>query len=214
MIEPLRTSSQRRTTLAAIVAAGALGLASCGAGTSTDTDATSNAVDESTDASMMSMDSSASASSTDAGVTPLGTADIAQKTLRPEASSQLMVSNVRVGSHEGVDRVVFDLVGEGEPGWFIDYTDSPAQQGSGTAIEFEGDTALNVNIDGTAYPFELGKEDPDIGTVDGAGSITQIVSAGTFEGRSQFVIGLNEQQPYSVQVLQDPHRLVIDFPQG
>jgi hypothetical protein len=33
---------------------------------------------------------------------------------------------------------------------------------------------------------------------------------GTFEGRSQFVIGMKKKLPYSVEVLHDPHRLVID----
>ena len=74
----------------------------------------------------------ASTAGTGVGLTPLGNANTTVKTQRPEAPSQLMVVNVRVGSHEGFDRVVFDLVGSGEPGWFIDYTNKPSQQGSGT----------------------------------------------------------------------------------
>lgn len=146
------------------------------------------------------------------GPVPLGSADASMKTLRPEAPAQLMVTDVRTGSHAGFDRVVFDLTGEGEPGWFMDYTDSPSQQGSGNPISYEGATALNVNIDGTVYPFDLGMEDPQIGTVEGAGNlVTEVISAGTFEGRSQFVIGLDGKHPYSVTVLQDPHRLVVDI---
>ncbi len=133
------------------------------------------------------------------------------KTLRPEAPSQLMVTDVRTGSHAGFDRVVFDLTGEGNPGWFMDYTDTPAQQGSGNTIKYDGSTTINVNIDGTVYPFDLGMEDPQIGTVQGTGNlVTEVISAGTFEGRSQFVVGLDGQHPYSVTVLQNPHRLVID----
>lgn len=145
------------------------------------------------------------------GPSPLGEADSSMKTLRPEAPSQLMVTDVRTGSHAGFDRVVFDLTGEGNPGWFIDYTDTPAQQGSGNTIKYDGSTTLNVNIDGTVYPFDLGMEDPQIGTVQGTGNlVTEVISAGTFEGRSQFVVGLDGQHPYSVTVLQNPHRLVID----
>ena len=54
-------------------------------------------------------------------------------------------------------------------------------------------------------------EDPNIGTVPGAGGVvTQVLSGGTFEARSQFVIGLDGRHPYSVQVLNEPTRLVID----
>ena len=134
------------------------------------------------------------------------------KTLRPPPPSELVVTDVRVGKHEGFDRVVFEFVGDGSPGWFIDYTDAPAQQGSGNPIAYKGSTALDVSIDGTAYPFQLNMEDPNIGTVNGAGGlVTQVVSGGTFEARSQFVIGLDERHPYSVQVLRGPTRLVIDI---
>ena len=86
-----------------------------------------------------------------------------------------------------------------------------AQQGSGNTIKYDGSTTINVNIDGTVYPFDLGMEDPQIGTVQGTGNlVTEVISAGTFEGRSQFVVGLDGQHPYSVTVLQNPHRLVID----
>ncbi|HDM2444981.1 TPA: hypothetical protein PZL09_003061, partial [Staphylococcus aureus] len=71
-----------------------------------------------------------------------------------------------------------------------------------------------VNIDGTVYPFEMDMPDPHIGTTEGTsesgGFITQVVSSGTFEGRSQFVVGMNKRHPYSVQVLRGPTRLVID----
>ena len=147
-----------------------------------------------------------------AGVTPLGVTNLSRKTERPAAPSQLVVTDVRVGNHNGFERVVFEFTGEGSPGWFIDYTDKPLQQGSGNAIDYEGATALNVNIDGTVYPFEKDMADPNLGSTPGAGGfITEVKSSGTFEGRSQFVVGLKERHPYSVQVLEEPTRLVIDF---
>lgn len=149
----------------------------------------------------------------DAGLTPLGDADTTMKTLRPEPSSQLVVTGVRLGTHEGFDRVVFDLTGDGAPGWFIDYNDRPVQQGSGFPIEFPGDSALEVNIDGTTYPFTLGIDPPQIGTTVGPGPIVAgVTSSGSFEGRTQFVIGVNGgKHPYSVQTLDNPSRLVIDI---
>lgn len=189
---------QRAFRAAALATVAAVGLTACSpSGASVDPD-----------------DRPIAASSAGAGVTPLGDADTTRKTLRPEAPAQLVVSNVRVGSHPGFDRVIFDLSGSGDPGWFMDYTDSPVQQGSGNPIPHHGSVALNVNIDGTTYPFELGMEDPQIGTVQGTGSVTEVISAGTFEGRSQFIVSLDSQLPYSVEVLEDPSRIVIDILQA
>lgn len=152
------------------------------------------------------------AASTKAGITPLGEASPAMKTLRPTKSSQLLVTNVRLGIHDSFERVVFDLEGEGDPGWFVDYTDKPMQQGSGNLVQHSGRIALNVNIDGTVYPHELNHEDPEIQTVQGQGGfVSEVVNAGTYEGRSQFFIGIDEARPYSVQVLEDPKRVVIDI---
>lgn len=201
----LHRPSPRRTTLAAVLATGALGLAACSSGVSTESSQSPPVGSTSTTGPLQA------ATLGETGTVSLKEADVTRKTARPDAPAQLLVESVRVASHEGFDRVVFDLVGDGEPGWFIDYTTTPAQQGSGNTIPFEGNAALNVNIDGTAYPFELNREDPLIGTVPGAGNITQVISAGTFEGHSQFVVCVEEERPYSVDVLHDPHRLVIDI---
>ncbi|ANE03303.1 AMIN-like domain-containing (lipo)protein [Corynebacterium crudilactis] len=206
IVQPTSLSKHRaRFSVLAILSASALALAGCGTSTS------STPAGSATQTMSATADGAQLSNQASTGPTALGEADVAMKTLRPEAPAQLMVTGVRIGSHSGFDRVVFDLTGQGDPGWFIDYTSNPTQQGSGNPIKFTGDTALNVNIDGTVYPFDLGLEDPAIGTVDGSGSIvSQVISAGTFEGRSQFVIGLNGKHPYSVNVLQDPPRLVVD----
>lgn len=193
---------RHRRIAAALVGATALCLPSCAVAE----DSAGAGVSETIEAGV-------SSSSAEAGIDPFDHADREMKTLRPPEPSQLMVTDVRIGSHAGFDRVVFDLIGEGEPGWFIDYTDAPSQQGSGRGVTFTGDIALNVNIDGTVYPFELGEEDPELGTIPGSGNVTEVYSLGTFEGRSQFVIGLNTPVPYSVQVLDNPQRLVIDLVQ-
>ena len=143
-------------------------------------------------------DTTMAASVGNSHINPLGEADMSMKTLRPEAPSELVVTKVRVGQHDGFERAVFELEGEGSPGWFVDYADNPKQQGSGQPINYAGDTALNVNIDGVV-------EAP------AGGVITQVVNGRTYEGRSQFVIGMNQRKPYSVQVLETPTRLVVDI---
>lgn len=193
-----------------MVSVAALGLTACGA---TGESGTETLTATSTLSASTSGGDDAAGTSTNAGLTPLGNANTSMKTLRPEAPSKLAVTDIRVGSHEGFDRVVFDLTGEGDPGWFVEYTEHPTQQGSGHAVNYAGTIALDVNIDGVSYPHNLGIEDPQLGTVEGDGNITEVRSEGTFEGRSQFVIGLHEQLPYSVQILEDPQRVVVDIVQ-
>ncbi|AGF72715.1 AMIN-like domain-containing (lipo)protein [Corynebacterium halotolerans] len=142
---------------------------------------------------------------------PLGNPDLARKQKDPEGPWRLAVTGVRVAEHERFDRLVFDLEGEGLPGWFIDYTETPAQQASGFPVEYEGAIALQVSIVGTPYPFDLGIEPMEHTTVEGAGHVTGVTFTSIFEGHSEFVIGLEEKLPYSVSLLQNPTRVVIDF---
>jgi len=145
---------------------------------------------------------------------PLGTADPAPKTQRPSVPSRLVVVGVRVGAHEGFDRVVVDLEGDGDPGWFVDYTSTPMQETVGQPLQVAGNSFLNINVDGTVYPFELGKDNNVPVTMAGdTGNIIDVISAGTYEGRSQVVVGLRSELPYSVQVLENPTRVVVDIVQ-
>ncbi|WP_066529738.1 AMIN-like domain-containing (lipo)protein [Corynebacterium bouchesdurhonense] len=146
---------------------------------------------------------------------PLGTADAAAKTQRPSEPAQLAVAGVRVGNHEGFDRVVLDLVGDGEPGWFVDYTPTPMRATVGKALPVSGNAFLSINVDGTVYPFELGLDsEVPVESAGNTGNIVDVVHGGTHEGRSQVVVGLRSETPYSVQVLQDPKRLVVDILQA
>lgn len=145
---------------------------------------------------------------------PLGTADPAPKTQRPSVPSRLAVVGVRVGAHEGFDRVVVDLEGDGDPGWFVDYTSTPMQETVGQPLQVAGNSFLNINVDGTVYPFELGKDNNVPVTMAGdTGNVIDVISAGTYEGRSQVVVGLRSELPYSVQVLENPKRVVVDIVQ-
>lgn len=207
---PLR----RGRALAAVLTAGSLLLASCGTQHDTTQPAPSQgSVPASRDGNVGAAATTGEKGATGAGLTPLGDADMAKKTMRPSEPSELVVTTMRTGSHEGFDRVVFEMQGEGKPGWYVDYSDHPTQQGSGNPIEYHGTTALTVNIDGTVYPFDLGLDTPSLNRItptDG-GTVADVISAGTFEGRSQFIVGLNKRVPYSVEVLEEPTRLVINF---
>lgn len=145
----------------------------------------------------------------------LGRASTERKEQAPAGEYDLHVEDVRVGAHHGFDRVVFEFSGDGTPGWFIDYTTQPVQQGSGFPVEYEGSVALEVIIRGIPYPFDLDipeDEWPTPGLVaEAAGDVTGVSYQSTFEGQSHYVVGLNAETPYSVTLLEEPTRLVIDI---
>ncbi len=126
----------------------------------------------------------------------------------------LGIEDVRIGSHEGFDRIVFEFTGEGKPGYFIRYEDVPTQQGSGNPINVSGSPKLSIDLRGIGYPFDFNKTDFPSGPVrpEKTKGINEVVGAGTFEGQTQYVVGLKGKKlPFKVFTLSNPTRLVIDF---
>ena len=155
----------------------------------------------------------------DPGITPLGELSTAENTSSEEwgaGTGKVLPTAVRVGRHKNFDRVVIDLdVEKGStPGWRAVYEAQPLQQASGRPLDVAGDTYLQVDLTGTAYPMEFGKDFAplDWSNTSGKGIVQEVLDAGTFEARTQFVIGLSGgQRPFSVTVLENPARVVIDI---
>ena len=143
----------------------------------------------------------------------MGTAALENQHHMPERLGDLTPTNVRVGAHDGFTRVVIDLEGDGEPGWFTTYTESPTQQASGYPVEAEGNAFLDVGIEGTPWPStpELEQRHIKPGVTPGSGVVSEVVYTSSFESQSQFIIGLQKRTSYSVTFLEDPKRLVLDF---
>lgn len=142
---------------------------------------------------------------------PIGEASLDNKTGYPKGGAQLLATNIRVGHHQGFDRIVFDLEGTGTPGYFVSYTDEPAQQASGFPLVPAGDSYLQVMIDGTAYPFEVGQEARTLSTTPNEQVVKDILDGGMFEAQSQYIVGINgPKKPFAVAVLTNPTRLVVD----
>ena len=121
------------------------------------------------------------------------------------------VTGVRVARHEGFDRVVFDLDGPGDPGWYVRYIKEPRQDGSGDPVAVQGDTYLQVVLRGMGYPGFDGIPEIDLGTTPGAGSVTEVVTASVFEGDHLLFVGLDGgKRPFRVFSLSDPTRVVVD----
>ncbi|AJE33436.1 hypothetical protein B842_07935 [Corynebacterium humireducens NBRC 106098 = DSM 45392] len=144
---------------------------------------------------------------------PLGTPTTASETRTPVMWDEPapLVTGVRIGRHDTYTRVVYDLVGNGEPGWYSGYIDQPYQDGSGFPVDVQGNAYLMINITGTTYPFEHDAEELAIGPHPGTGVVREVVNTGVFEGNTLTYIGLDEQLPYSVTVLHSPLRVVVDI---
>ena len=144
------------------------------------------------------------------------TPNLSPESQRPSEPAQLAISGVRVDSHNSadgvVDRIEMDLAGDGEPGWFVDYTATPMKISVGKPLTMDGQVFLNINVDGTIHPGEIGVDTTElVQMANPSENVVAVVNGGTSEGRSQIVVGLHNKAPYSVQMLENPKRLVIDI---
>ncbi|MCP1388624.1 hypothetical protein M5J20_10610 [Corynebacterium sp. TA-R-1] len=140
-----------------------------------------------------------------------------------QGAPELVIQDVRAGTHDGYDRVVFEYAGPGTPGFIAGYNADPRQQASGYPLEgLKGNAFLEVMIQGTPMMMMSQREDligvgpvrvaPGGGLV-GAGNVQGVVHGGVFEADTQYVIGLDKVRPYNIYVLENPTRVVVDFQQ-
>lgn len=148
----------------------------------------------------------------DDGALPPFPADTRADTGTASAGARGTITDVRIGHHDGFDRVVFEFHGSGTPGWTVRYVPEALGQGSGRHIDLAGENVLSVAITGIGYPTDTGVEEFSRGTVTGAD--TDVVRAayfdGTFEGITQAFVGTTAEQPFRVYLLTDPARVVLE----
>jgi hypothetical protein len=159
----------------------------------------------------------------DEGPTGAGTAppvddeaSTADRVQAPDGPADLVVTDVRIGVHDGFDRVVIDLAGEGTVGWFTELGDVAFEDGSGTVVDVDGGAVLTLMLNAFAFPPEL--PDPSVRWDEGrvgapadAVVLTEVVDSVSFEAQHQLFIGLTERVPYRIVRLGDPQRVVIDL---
>lgn len=132
----------------------------------------------------------------------------------PPQGAELVIQDVRAGTHDGHDRVVFEFSGTGRPGYVAGYTPEPRQQASGNPLDVNGNAYFELMIQGTPMDQMSPREDLiGVGPVAGvsAGNVSQVVHGGVFEADTQYVIGVDQARPYTVTVLENPTRVVVDF---
>lgn len=134
------------------------------------------------------------------------------------AGTATPLTNVRTGRHDCYDRFVVDVPGAGadELGYSVRYVAQLYQDASGRPIPVGGGAILEVRVNAPAY-------DPETGTSTYPGRVAQPLPgvnltgyntfrdtryAGSFEGVTQFGLGVRARLPFRVLHLAD--HLVVD----
>ena len=123
------------------------------------------------------------------------------------------IVDVRVGSHDGYDRVVFEFT-DGTPEIALERATPPfAQDASGAPMDVDGDSFLRLVMRGGTKQMEDGSSSYD-GSRDfdpGFPALVDLVEGGDFEAQSTWYLGLSAESCVRVSLLEDAPRLVIDI---
>jgi hypothetical protein len=126
------------------------------------------------------------------------------------ARAQLV--KVRVGTHAGYDRVVFEFA-DGVPAFTLDEAAPPLTEDA---------SGRKLDVDGNAF-WQLIMRDASRTDLDGMTMLTktdftpnfpklvELIEGGDFEAVSTWYVGLDAESCVRVMTLQDPPRLVFDI---
>ncbi len=121
----------------------------------------------------------------------------------------VQVTDVRVGTHVGYDRIVVEFAGTGTPGFDLATASPP----------FKADPSdLPLTVAGTDFLKLTFVYATAAGTWSGASTFSpgyrkleSVVAGGDFEGHFTWFVGLTGPACYKVSVLGGPTRIVIDL---
>lgn len=206
--------------LTAVIVASGLTLAGCAGGNVAEPALTEQTPESTTEAQEQTESTTSDASEADsqtrqAAMDPAAAADgfSTEPTERfGDGYGELRTTDIRVGSHDGFDRLVIEFEGTGEPRYHIGYNNDPRQDGSGFPIDVPGASKLEMIVHGTAPDMSPdAKYKPNTNLGQTGGNIVDVYNGGAFEATSQYVVGLKSERPYKVEILHEPTRLVVDF---
>ena len=122
------------------------------------------------------------------------------------------IVDIRVGSHVGYDRVVFEFE-QGTPELTLDRAEPPfTADGSGMPIDVRGDSFLGLVMRGGTKQTDAGTSSYD-GSTDispNLPALVHLIEGGDFERQSTWYLGLTGESCVRVLLLDGPPRLVID----
>jgi len=123
------------------------------------------------------------------------------------------IVDVRVGAHDGYDRVVFEFE-QGTPDLTLDRATPPITgDASGLPIEVNGDSFLSLTMRGGSKQTDEGTSSYNGPTSfdPGFDSLDALVEGGDFERQSTWYLGLTAESCARLIGLDGPPRIVIDI---
>lgn len=124
---------------------------------------------------------------------------------------------IRVGRHNGFDRVVFEFEGD-LPAYDIHYTGVAHKGGSGQPIRLIGTTALQIDLHASTIDMQAADFPrtfvPATVVTPRYPTLRQVRYGGEFEALSTFGAGLRARSGFRVLELVNPARLAIDVAHG
>jgi hypothetical protein len=130
--------------------------------------------------------------------------------------------DVRVGAHNGFDRLVFEFAApspnpggkSGIPRYEIRTAKPPfSEDPSDMPIQVEGDAFARIVFQG-ASGYDFNGNATYLGSrrlTPGFGTLAQVVEGGDFEATLTWILGLSRPTCWQIQELHSPDRLVIDI---
>ena len=232
MAAALRSDRPRRALAALVALSLATGLAACGGGgsdeagtTGTEAEAetsgaSTTATDEAGESTTTAEEASTSTTAAPTTTTEfvLEDASIEQHSAPGDGTGTALLTAVRLGSHDGYERIVFEFQGASVPGYRMQWTDQPiTADGSGEPVEVEGAARLEMvfqpasGVDLSAPELTVTYKGPDRISTAQTELITDLVRTGDFEAVLSWVAGATEAVPFRVQTLSSPTRIVVDL---
>jgi hypothetical protein len=128
------------------------------------------------------------------------------------------ITTARAGQHACYDRFVVELAGGPQAGWYVRYVSQVTQPGSGAVIPVRGGARLQLSLHAPAYnsagqPTYNPQNPREAVSVAGFRTFRQVAYAGSFEGYTDFGLGVRARLPFRVFALAGPGthtRIVVD----
>jgi hypothetical protein len=149
----------------------------------------------------------------------LAGASITRHTAPAQGEGVALLRDVRLGRHQGFERIVFEFAGSAVPGYRVEWVDGPiTADASGEVVPVTGDAYLEIvmqpasGVDMTSPDATVTYDGPDRIPVAGRTElITDLVRTGDFEAVLSWAAGAGRRVPFRVSTLSGPTRVVIDL---
>jgi hypothetical protein len=123
-------------------------------------------------------------------------------------------TDVRVATHSGYDRIVFEYLEDGTPAFEMRTASPPfTQDASGLPMTVSGSPVMQITLNGATKLADDGSLTYTGPTnfQPGDPQLTQLIERGDFEAVNSWYVGFNGGSCIRAAVLTDPSRIVIDL---